>query len=468
MPSPCDSVSSFFVTQKLRRGFTEKDYIQMSEFPVILFYTEKKSPRLEYILEFVFNTILGISFHITHQIDDLEYYPGPVINYSKNQIMDFLRICPHKLLFEEDITQQFVKVEKWNKLPSFFQTDEFADVPFDIFAASFFLVTRYEEYTTHSFDKFGRFRHEGSVAYVHQFLTMPVVDMWAYELKKLLLKKYPDLIFDKKEFKFIPSIDIDNAFAYLHKGFFRPLGAITKNIFTGKFSNVSNRIKVLLGKQKDPYNTYSYLIKSLTKFETKPLLFLLIGNYGKHDKNLSHKSNAFRKLIQKLSKHFIIGLHPSFASNSKKKMLAVEKKRLEDILQLKITRSRQHFLMLKIPETYLNLQKAGIKEDYSMGYAGHPGFRAGTCSQFHFFFLNENKKGNIRVTSIAIMDGSLKNYLNLSPKEAISLTKKIINKVIEVNGVFVLLWHNESVSDYQEWKGWREVFEKTIELARKN
>ncbi len=439
----------------------------MNEHPVILFYTEKKSPRLEYILDFIFNSILGISFHITHHLEDLEYYPGPVINYSKNQITNFLRICPHKLLFEEDISPQFIKIEKWKNIPSFFQSDDFADIPFDIFAASFFLVTRYEEYTTHSFDKFGRFRHEDSIAYIHQFLTEPIIDIWAYELKKLLLKRYPDLIFEKKEFRFLPTIDIDNAFAYLHKGFFRSSGAILKNIITGKFSDLNFRIKVLLGKEKDPYNTYGYLIRTLSDIKIKPVFFFLIGNYSKYDKNISHKSQDFRNLILRLSNHFKIGLHPSYVSNSKKKLLSIEKKRLDDILQLKITRSRQHFLMLKIPETYKTLQEIRIIRDYSMGYAGHPGFRAGTCTPFKFYFLSENTKSNILVSPIAIMDGSLKNYLKLTPKEAISFTKKMINRLKEVNGLFMILWHNESISDYQEWKGWREVFEKTVGISIK-
>jgi hypothetical protein len=56
------------------------------------------------------------------------------------------------------------------------------------------------------------------------------------------------------------------------------------------------------------------------------------------------------------------------------------------------------------------------------------------------------------------MDGTLNQYLKISPDEAQSVIKKIIEEVKKVNGTFISLWHNESLSEIREWKGWREVF----------
>ena len=39
--------------------------------------------------------------------------------------------------------------------------------------------------------------------------------------------------------------------------------------------------------------------------------------------------------------------------------------------------------------------------------------------------------------------------------------KDTYNNVKKVNGEFTSVWHNESLSNLDRWKGWREVFEST-------
>jgi hypothetical protein len=34
--------------------------------------------------------------------------------------------------------------------------------------------------------------------------------------------------------------------------------------------------------------------------------------------------------------------------------------------------------------------------------------------------------------------------------------------VTESNGDWIVLWHNESVSDYREWEGWKILIEHTL------
>ena len=48
-------------------------------------------------------------------------------------------------------------ISQWKGLPVFFQTTSDSDIPFDVFAASFFLVSRYEEYLEFQPDAHGRF-----------------------------------------------------------------------------------------------------------------------------------------------------------------------------------------------------------------------------------------------------------------------------------------------------------------------
>jgi len=56
------------------------------------------------------------------------------------------------------------------------------------------------------------------------------------------------------------------------------------------------------------------------------------------------------------------------------------------------------------------------------------------------------------------MDGTLKDYMNLSPTEAIVQIKKIKKTVQECKGQFVSIFHNSSVTDQGEMKGWLAVY----------
>ena len=150
-------------------------------------------------------------------------------------------------------------------------------------------------------------------------------------------------------------------------------------------------------------------------------------------------------------------------SNSSFTILQKEKKRLEEIIGKEVIKSRQHFLMLKFPETYRNLLKAGIKEDYTMGYADDIGFRASIATPFPWFDLMENAPTDLMIHPFQVMDGTLNFlYLGLSKEEALSQTKTMIKTTQKARGTFCLLWHNSTLSDLDEWNGWFDLYEKIL------
>ena len=58
-------------------------------------------------------------------------------------------------------------------------------------------------------------------------------------------------------------------------------------------------------------------------------------------------------------------------------------------------------------------------------------------------------------------DGALlrPDNLDLDPESALALGKRLIDRVIETNGVITLLWHPESIAR----PGWFGVYEKLLE-----
>jgi hypothetical protein len=63
------------------------------------------------------------------------------------------------------------------------------------------------------------------------------------------------------------------------------------------------------------------------------------------------------------------------------------------------------------------------------------------------------------------MEGTLRDYMGVTPEKAIEIIELLVEEVKAVNGTFISLWHNESLSELKRWKGWRNVYEEMIKLA---
>jgi hypothetical protein len=100
-----------------------------------------------------------------------------------------------------------------------------------------------------------------------------------------------------------------------------------------------------------------------------------------------------------------------------------------------------------------------------MGYATHIGFRAGTSLPFRFYDLGREEETGLLLHPFAVMDVTLRQYMRLRPDEAKVRIERLIDKVRITGGIFTSLWHNESLSEESEWKGWREVFEDMVKKA---
>ncbi|MBW8050864.1 MAG: hypothetical protein FVQ77_11120 [Cytophagales bacterium] len=429
----------------------------------LLIFSTQITPRINYTFKLIFTEILGLDIRLTDNIEEFKSYEGPKLNYSKQSIGDELFFFSVNLLFQTGIEKQDINVFDWENCKVFYQTENNSIVPFDPFAATFYLAVRYEEYLPHKKDKFGRFEADKSLAYQNGFLQKPVINIWAKKIKDIIKQKYPDYPFPQRSYQYISTIDIDHAYAYLEKGFLRTFGAYARSLVHLDFNQIVERSKVLLKKLKDPYDTYEFQFSIQQKYNLEAVYFFLVSDYSKYDKNVPINSTKFKALIQSIAEYGAIGIHPSFTSNNNGLKLEKEINRLSKVLNKPITKSRQHYLVLNLPDTYRNLIKFGITDDYTMGYASEPGFRAGICTPFWFYDLKSEKETNLKLHPFAVMDGTLKDYKKLTAENAISCIHTLIKEVKAVDGTFISLWHNHSLSNAGEWIGWRDVYEQMIE-----
>ncbi len=434
---------------------------------MILILTKKPSQRQHYIFNLMLEELLGLKFSFTQSAEEFRSYAGPKFIYGKNPTDDeSLYLASAGLLYEKGVGSPSIQaVDHEGEKALFPVYERNAALPFDPFSAAFFMVTRYEEYMPYRKDMYGRFTAMESSAYKLGFLHKPVVNIWAIQLGNLLQQRFPDLKIKKHQYKFIPTYDIDQAWAFKGKGFARIAGAYLKSLARTDLKDVVQRTRVITGMEPDPFDNFDYQLDLQKRYQLHPVYFFLFGRYGEYDKNIPVTNTRFRQLIKRIADYADTGIHPSYKSNSQPEELRREVGELSKVLNREIIRSRQHFLKLHIPETYFNLADLNISMDYTMGYAALPGFRAGICRPYTFYDVDMETTIPITVVPFAVMDCTLRDYMNLSPDVAIQTINQLIAEVKKVGGVFSSLWHNESLSETGRWKGWRRVYEELVKTA---
>jgi hypothetical protein len=431
----------------------------------ILVFSMKLTHRLRYIFRLMLRDLLEWEVSFTTEIEEYNAHAGPKLNYSNKNLEGGLAVMPATLLFAIGFEEQEPAVAVIDDLHCLYPTHSRSGIPFDPFAASFFMVSRYEEYLPHISDTHSRFEAKDTLAFRSGFLRKPVVNLWAERVRKAMIGLYPELPPQKRKYHFINTIDVDNAYAFKEKGVMRTLGGFGRALMRFDFKSVSERFRVLYGSATDPYDTYEYMLAIQKKHKLDTIVFWLLADYGHNDKNVPVTSRRFQSLIKSVADYAKVGIHPSYGSNTQHEKLAVEIGRLAEITRREITRSRQHFLKLTMPDTYRRLVELGITDDHTMGFASEIGFRAGICTPYYHYDLDQEQPTLLRVHPFAVMDGTLNEYMQITPDEAKTAVKELIDEVKAVNGTFIHLWHNETLNDRGKWAGWRSVYESIIEEA---
>ncbi len=419
----------------------------------MLIYTPHITPRVEYIIQY-FNEKLFITAELTSNKEDYIRYQGIKINYSNHRISreEFL-ICPAGLLHQQVIRKQQIECFNRNGTKAFFKTKN-DDQGFDIFSAVFYLITRYEEYLEFEPDEYGRYAHWNALAWKEGFIHQPLIDIWLLEFSNELSKRFPNFKPQSKNHQLVLTYDIDIAWSYLHKGFWRNTGALLRNP-----ASLKKRFKVLRGREADPFDSYQWLQQLHQQYQVQVIYFLLVATERSAlDKNISPKKPTFHQLVKQLQQHGSIGLHASVFSNTAKPYLLKEKSMLEWITQSKIIQSRHHYLRLHTPHDYRDLIAAGITDDYTMGYGTVNGFRASTSNSFLWYDLESETTTSLRIHPFVFMDANSFYELRQSSTEAFAELQQLYATVKKVNGTFITVFHNHFLGTDEMFTGWREGY----------
>lgn len=418
------------------------------------------TPRLHYVLDYVFNMRLGVGYELCAPgecADDAALY------YTAQPQPDRFSVPSSGLLAETDIWQFTPDLTYDNGQPIIFADHSGCTFKFDVFAAIFWMLSRYEEYLPFLPDNHGRFSPSESFVGRNGLLETPIVDQWIMLIRSELQQRFPDLQMKEEQFESRPTIDIDSPWSYLHKGLVRNVGGLLRDVARRNFSLVAERIMVLLRLRRDPFFTFDYIEEIHRGLPLK--YFVLVGRHGKFDKSINPRNRAFRRFVQQLSAKADVELHPSYAASLDEARFVTEKADFEQIANVQCSQSRQHFLRIILPQYYQMLERVGITNDYSFGYAANIGFRAGTSRAFKFYDLQREAATEILLQPLVMMDVTLRNYMELTPQQAKKRVESLIEAIRQTNGTFTTLWHNQHFGQ-PIWHKWNKLYTDMLDSLR--
>jgi hypothetical protein len=427
---------------------------------MLLIYTPQITERIAYTFALFFEQMTSIEYCVTDDIEEFENHSAEKFSYGPHQNQNVPHIQSVDFLLRNDLIEIELKAirqtyQEW-QLVGFFETPS-SPFAFDIFASAFYLVSRYEEYISARKDSFGRFVSSESAASRFGFLAKPMVNYYALCVARWLQTEYSKIDINYPKFSVLNTIDVDMSWKYKEKGIVRNLSGMARDIFNLKLSLAKERIGVLLFHQKDPFDSFDYLIHQQQEHGVPLCFFWLLGKYSTFDKNISPSNKHFRSLIKRVSEKGEVGIHFSHKGHKQKGDFELEKKVLEDIVGQTITKNRFHFLKFDIAHTFYKLIQLGIKEEYSMGYSSHSGFRASIATPYFWFDLKTNQPTTLLQKPLVFMDATIRYHHHKKDEDVIAELNSLLQEVKNVNGQFIALWHNDIFDD--KGNDWKTIFE---------
>ena len=424
---------------------------------MILVYTPKITARLNFIFRHIFNNVLLVDVKFTSQLEEFIAFNGAKFSYADKALGKEFYVKSHPLLFQQSIKDIEVKLSYWDRTPVFFEVQD-SSIPFDIFAAGFYLLSRYEEYFPHKLDMHGRYDYKNSVLSRHKLLNMPILEIWVEKFKFALQEKYPDLQFPEKSFYFEPLINVSMARLFQHKSFLRQFFGGINDILHFRLLRFIRRNKVLFFGKKDPYDTFDEILRIKNKYKHPLTFFHLLSGYNLFDHNISKNKNTYRRQIKFTADYGDTGLLASYYSSDDEGKIEKEIKDLEDIIHRDLQKIRAHFNRISIPNTYQIYNNEEIKHDYSMGYNHKLGFRAGTCTPFRFYDIENETETSLVLHPVSVSDVMLHHQYRYSYKKALRIMIEQGELIRQYGGHYYPVFHNFILSDEKEWKKWNDLY----------
>jgi len=426
---------------------------------MLLVHTPKVTPRIDFVFKHIFTRILGVKVGFTSVVEDFIAHQGPKMTYGNTALGNELFIKSHGLLGSQGVEDISFQVDAWDDTFGFFKTNKKSAIPYDIFAASFYLLSRYEEYLPHVKDDKGRFPATESIAFKNGFLRQPIVDIWAYKLLSVIQSRFPDFLPDTGSMTIHSLVVAEQPFKYDQKGFVRTMVGIGRAIYKLRFKKIWSRLQVITRYKSDPFNIYNWLVKICKGSRNDMTIFFMMGDHKEVEKGFDPHRKKFRSVVKLCADYSYLGLLLSGYAFEDINLLIKEKRAMEECTYRTVAGSLIFDYVVNLPERYRKLVEAEIERDFSMVYEEEVGFRAGTCTPFLFYDLDYEIKTPLTIQPIAFTTSAFNKRYESDSLQQIS---RVYQSVRSVNGTFSLFFSNEDLVDTPANAIWRSLLSEKL------
>ncbi|WP_304298523.1 polysaccharide deacetylase family protein [Porphyromonas gulae] len=349
----------------------------------------------------------------------------------------------------------------------------------DIIASTYFLISRYEEiYRRKTRDAHGRFPGRESLPFKAGFLQRPIVDEYGAILRAKIRQMGWPIKEPAPHFSMVNlTHDVDEPFEYRGwRSFARALIKERKSPFKAfrlAYANPSS----------DRFFTFPRLVdwdKALRgKMPDRCRIIFFFKTPGKAPQDMPNYSlkkplyQSLRSLVE--NNGIVIGLHSNYSAGLNPELIGKQRKQLMSDTGVSVDCNRHHYLAAREPEDMQALISAGIRHDYSMGYADVAGFRLGTSRPVRFIMPSTRRLTELILHPLTLMDCTLDRaeYMGLDEAAATKLCEELLKHTFTHGGEATLLWHNEYLfRDIHPWHArlYREVLRliETMEEKQEN
>lgn len=414
--------------------------MQRSASPPLRIRVDRLTPRLVYACATVFGEFLGVGHVLVADggACDLQYVAAP--------LADLPSLPVDGLLYDHGLHDKTYQVRPHPQ-------DLLAE---DILGLVFRRISQYDDYLAPQCDAHGRYIGQAPSLALHAALR---------HLKSALQAAFPALVFPVRAFSYEVTLDIDQPWKHRHKPFHVQAGGLLRALLRGHMHDLRERLRAL-AQGRDPFDTLD-VVQRLCPADTTTVFFLA-GRGHALDSRYDLHMPAYQAYVRRWqAAGFHIGVHPSYLSSDEPARIPAEKALVESVAG-PVTRSRQHYLRYRLPDTLRALAAAGITQDYTL--CGHEelGARTGIALPYFWYDLQAEASTALRLVPAVAMDRTLQQYLRLSPAAAFGRVSALIDTLRAEGGHFVLILHNETFSESGEWTGWLRWIQATLAHLRQD
>jgi uncharacterized protein DUF7033 len=309
----------------------------------------------------------------------------------------------------------------------------------DLLGGAFFMLTRYEELCVDTRDEHERFPAAASVT--AGLLDRPIVNEYVEVLWWALSRLWPRLERRRREFRVVPSHDVD-----------WPLARWSAKTLAGdilKRREPDLALRRLL--RRDRLNdTFDWIMGESERRGLRSAFYFIAGHTaGEIDGTYELEDPFVRRLLRRIHERgHEVGFHPSYGTFRDPEATRREFERLVAVCEAEGVAQdawggRQHFLRWENPTTWRNWDAAGLAYDSTLSFREEPGFRCGVCYEYPVFDLRARRQFRLRERPLVVMEVSA---TGLGPRPPDGTSRRIAalrERCRLFNGDFTLLWHND-------------------------